>query len=94
MPSDDDPYLEIRQSWLVTTLTGEPFVTEGTLTVSKCDDGSWLLEVSSGDENHPAQGRGGDGWESVQMPLKEEYAALLIRALEGERVGEITDRGR
>lgn len=91
----DTTYLELRQSWLVTSIDGESSVTEGSITLTRDPQGGgWLLEVTSGDEDHPAGGGEGEGWDHVQMPLEDEYADLVRQALGGHLVGLVDHVGR
>jgi hypothetical protein len=79
-------HLSIDLSWPAATIGGEQRVVEGNLTVTQVDEDEWHLEVRAG-----PQGRGGSSHptEHVQMPLRAAPAALLVRALSGERVGAV-----
>lgn len=91
----DTTYLELRQSWLVTSIDGESSVTEGSITLTRDPQGGgWLLEVTSGDEDHPAGGGSGEGGDHVQKLLEDEYADLVRQALGGHLVGLVDHVGR
>ena len=79
-------HLSIDLSWLVESIGGGHSVVEGNLTVTRVDEGDWELVVKAG-----AKGGGGLSrpTELVQMPLDAVPAALLVRALSGERVGAV-----
>lgn len=69
--------LVLSETWPVSTLSGEPSLTSGTLIVLREPGGGFLLSVSSGDENHP------DNIE-VQFPLTASDAARVRQALADE----------
>jgi hypothetical protein len=80
----DDELLLLSQQWPVSTIDGEPFLTRGSLAVIKQPGSGVLLTVSSGDETHPNN-------IEVQFPLSNAQAALLVRALGGEQVGQFNE---
>ena len=82
MAVDDPDLLILRQTWPVSTIDGEPSLTEGTLVIGHQEGGGVLLQATSGDEHHP------DNLE-VQFPLSAAQVELVVRALGGERVGEV-----
>ena len=79
-----DELIRIALTWPVSTISGEPSLTSGSLTLIRYPGGEFLLSVSDGDENFP------EG-EEVQFPLSADNARLVQRALAGDMVGEINE---
>jgi len=68
--------LTIRSSWPATTITGEPGIVAGLLTVSGDADGSRVLHLAVGEDSAPPE-----ECDFVEFVLSAEQAQALARVL-------------